>query len=97
MGVTILTVSAQSAASAARYLAGHPVSFPVLWDRDRVVIRMYGVYHRIGLDAFNMARPAYFMVDRGGQVRWHYVSAHQADFPDLKVLREAAAKLLFTG
>lgn len=61
------------------------------------MIRLYGVYHRVGFDAFNIARPAYFMIDRASQVRWHYVSSHQADFPDLKVLREAAAKLLFTG
>ena len=62
-----------------KFLAEHPVSFPFLLDEDRRVTKGYGVYHRIGLDAYNIARPATMVVDRGGVLRFVYVGASQHD------------------
>ena len=61
------------------FLQKNPVSFLFLLDEDRSVTKAYGVYHRIGLDAFNIARPATFVVDRAGAVRFIYVGQEQHD------------------
>jgi peroxiredoxin len=73
-----------------KFLAEHPVSFPFLLDEDRSVTRDYGVYHRIGRDAFNIAHPATFVVARDGSVRWIYVGSNQLDRAPLDQVLEAA-------
>ena len=62
-----------------KYLAEHPTPFPFLLDEDRAVTKAYGVYHRLGKDALNIARPATFVVDRQGMVRFVYVGKGQTD------------------
>jgi peroxiredoxin len=62
-----------------RFLAEHPVTFPFLLDEDRSVTKAYGVYHRIGMDAYDIARPATFVLDRKGVVRFIYVGSSQTD------------------
>jgi peroxiredoxin len=62
-----------------RFLEEHPVSFPFLLDEDRTVTRAYGLYHPIGLDAFNIAHPATLVVDRGEIVRYIYRGKNQGD------------------
>jgi peroxiredoxin len=61
------------------FLDKHPVPFPFLLDEDRAVTKAYGVYRRIGLDAINIARPATFVVDQSGIVRFIYVGGSQTD------------------
>jgi peroxiredoxin len=77
-----------------KYLAEHPISFPFLLDEDRAVTKAYGIYHRLGRDAINIARPASFIVDRKGILRFVYVSSDQKDRADvnsmLRVFNEAA-------
>ncbi len=63
----------------AEYLAKHPISAPFLLDENRQVTKAYGVYHRIGLDAYNIARPATFVVAPDGVIRWIYVGQNQYD------------------
>ncbi len=62
-----------------QYLREHPLSFPFLLDEDRAVTKAYGVYHRLGRDAYNIARPATFVVDPSGVVRYIHVGANQRD------------------
>lgn len=75
-----------------KFLREHPISFPFLLDEDRKVTKSYGVYHRIGKDAFNIARPATFVVDKGGVARFAYVGIDQRDRAPIEavlhVLRE---------
>lgn len=66
-----------------KYFAAHPISFPFLLDEDRAVTKAYGIYHRLGLDAINIARPATFVVDRQGFLRFVYVSSNQRDRADV--------------
>ncbi len=77
-----------------KYLAEHPISFPFLLDEDRTVTKAYGIYHRLAHDAFNIARPATFVVDRKGILRFVYVSSDQKDRADvgtmLRALNQAA-------
>lgn len=46
-------------------------TFPILSDPDGAVIRRYGLTHEgAGIDGQDVARPAEFLLDRGGTVRW---------------------------
>lgn len=76
-----------------RFLADHPLDFPLLVDPDRAVIKAYGVYQFLWFDAFNIARPAVFLLDEGGVVRRVAVGDSQWDRPAqdeiLAAVREA--------
>ena len=69
-----------------KYLAEHPVSFPFLLDEDRAVTKAYGIYQRLAHDAINIARPATFIVDRKGRLRFVYVSSDQKDRADISLV-----------
>lgn len=46
-------------------------TFPILSDRDAAVIREYDLVHKgAGMDGTDIARPAEFLLDRTGTVRW---------------------------
>jgi peroxiredoxin len=62
-----------------KFLAEHPISFPFLLDEDRKVTKAYGIYHRLGLDAINIARPACFVLDSAAIIRFLYVGTSQTD------------------
>ena len=50
-------------------------------DQSRSVLKAYGVWHRIGLDAMNIARPALFVISRDGRIRYSFVADRQHEFP----------------
>jgi len=62
-----------------KFLADHPISFSFLLDEDRKVTKSYGVYHALGLDAINIARPASFVIGRDGIIRYLHVGSNQLD------------------
>jgi peroxiredoxin len=64
-----------------RFVEEHSVTYPVLVDERRATARTYGVWHRLGLDAINIARPALFVIDRSGTIRSIYVAESQGEFP----------------
>ena len=77
----------------AKFLEEHPVSFPFLLDEDRTVTKAYGLYHRLGKDAINIAHPATLVIDRGGTVRYIYRGENQADRAPIEQVTEAVRKL----
>jgi len=76
----------------AKYLAAHPISFPFLLDEDRSVTKAYGLYHRFGHDAINIAHPASLVVDRGGTVRYIYRGDSQTDRAPVEEILDAVKK-----
>lgn len=80
-----------------KYFAEHPVSFPFLLDEDRQVIKRYGLYHRLGTDAYNIAHPATLVLDRGGVIRFLYRGEGQADRAPLEQVLDALKKLQASG
>jgi peroxiredoxin len=58
--------------------------FPVLFDETREVTRAYGVHHQLGVDAYNIARRATFVVGADGKVCWIGVSPTQREGPSLE-------------
>lgn len=65
----------------------------MLIDERRDVAKAYGVWHRLGLDALNIARPALFLIGAEGTVRSIYVGDSQREFPT----REAVLADLTAG
>jgi len=62
-----------------KFLERRHISFPFLLDEDRAVTKAWGVYNRIALDAYNIAKPATFIVGRDGVVKYAYVGKSQMD------------------
>ena len=77
----------------AKFLAEHPVSFPFLLDEDRAVTKAYGLYHRLGRDAIDIAHPATLVIARDGSVRYIYRGENQTDRAPIDEVLAAAKKL----
>ena len=63
------------------YIEETGLPFDVLIDERRDVLRAYGVWHRVGFDAWNIARPAVFLIDTDRRIRYSFVANHQREFP----------------
>lgn len=80
---------AQGQEAVRRYVEETGLPFNILIDESREVVKAYGVWHRVGLDAWNIARPAVFLIDRSGMIRYSFVATTQRDFPSHdELLRE---------
>lgn len=77
----------------AKYLAEHPVQFPFLLDEDRSVTKAYGLYHRFGHDAFNIAHPATLVIGQTQSVRFIYRGKDQTDRIPVPAVVEVVKKL----
>ncbi len=64
-----------------RYVEESGLPFNILVDSSRDVLKAYGVWHRVGLDAWNIARPALFLIDTSGAIRYSFVGDSQEEFP----------------
>ena len=62
----------------------HQYPFPILFDEARTVTRAYGVYHRIGFDAYNIAHPATFVVGKNAKISWIAISPNQVERPPIE-------------
>jgi peroxiredoxin len=81
----------------AKFLQSHPVSFPFLLDEDRSVTKAYGLSHRLGVDAINIAHPATLVIDRDRKISYIYRGDSQTDRAPFHQVMEAAMKLSVSG
>jgi peroxiredoxin len=88
-----VAVLAQKHPAVRRFVEDTGLPFHILVDETREVTKRYGVWHRLGVDAWNIARPALFAIDASGIVRAVYVGESQAEFPTPAQVDEAIAKL----
>jgi peroxiredoxin len=93
LGAEVLVIVGQRPEKVAEYCRTHRLTLRILVDPDRSVIKRYGVYHRLGLTAFNIARPAIVIIDRAQRIRFMYISRSQSDRPDHETLVTALQKL----
>jgi len=77
----------------AKFLEKHPIAFPFLLDEDRAVTKAYGLYHRFGTDAINIAHPATLVVDRQRVLRYIYRGDSQTDRAPVEQVLEAVKKI----
>ena len=80
-GMQVVAVVAQSSDVVRRYVEDQGLPFNILIDESRDVLKAYGVWHRLGLDAWNIARPALFLIDRTGTIHYSFVGERQDEFP----------------
>lgn len=76
-----------------KYFEAHPIAYPFLLDENREVIKAYGLYHRIAIDALDIAHPATIVVDRDARVRYIYKSHTQSDRSPTAEVFKALEKL----
>ena len=77
----VVPVVAQSSERVRAYVEETGLPFNILVDESRAVLKAYGVWHRVGLDAWNIARPALFLIDRSGAIRYSFIADRQDEFP----------------
>ncbi|WEG14385.1 peroxiredoxin family protein [Pullulanibacillus sp. KACC 23026] len=79
LGLAVYSILGQKKDPVIKFLEKNPLPFPVLIDESRDVIKAFDVYHPIGYDAFNIARPSIFLVSPEQTILYSYVGRHQAD------------------
>jgi len=78
-GLGVLVVLCQRRGKVAAWLTKNPLPFPILIDDDRSRAKRWGVYVPLSYDSIHIARPASFVVDAAGVVRYARISRHQLD------------------
>ena len=81
---------AQNRDAVRRYVEETGLPFDILIDERRDVARAYGVYHRMGLTAWNIARPAVFLVDQDARIAYSFIGDDQREFPPQEEILAAA-------
>lgn len=93
LGAEVYVIVGQRPEKIEAYRRTHGLTIPILTDPDRAVIKRYGVYHHFGLTAFNIARPATFIIDREQILRFIHIGQTQRDRPEHTTLVAALQKL----
>jgi peroxiredoxin len=87
--VSVAAVVAQRGDKVRQYFEKTGIELTVLVDETREVVKAYGVWHRLGLDAWNVARPALFLIAPDRTIRYGFVGDSQGEFPEHgEILRE---------
>lgn len=76
-----MAIVAQRSDVVRAYVEDNGLPFNILVDENREVSKQYGVWQRLGLASWNLARPALFLIDRLGRVRYSFVADSQDEFP----------------
>ena len=84
---------AQRSDAVRRYIEETGLPFNILIDDERDVLRAYGVWHRAGLTAWNIARPALFLVDQERRIHYSFVAEWQHEFPEHEEILAAIDRL----
>jgi len=69
-GVKVVAISVDSPAINREHTAKQGYTFTFLSDEKAEVIRRYDLLHEKGFEGADISRPAEFLVDTAGAVRW---------------------------
>jgi peroxiredoxin len=94
--VQVAAVVAQSSKPVRTYIEETGLPFNILIDKSRAVLKAYGVWHAFGLSAWNIARPALFLIDRSGAIRYSFIAKRQQEFPSHAEIMRAIEELLIS-
>ena len=76
-----------------RYVEETGLPFNILIDESREVLKAYGVWHPVGLLSWNIARPALFLIDSTGAIRYSFIADRQDEFPSHDEILAALAEI----
>ena len=84
-GAELIAISSDDEGDTKQTVQNHGLKFPVLADKDREVINAYNV-----IDTGNdrIARPAAYIVRKGGAIAWKSLDAKAARVPTAQILTE---------
>lgn len=85
---------AQKAEAVRRYIEETGLPYDILIDETREVAKSYGVWHAWGLDAYNIARPAVFLIDSSGVIRYSFIGKRQDQYPSQEEVTSQIDRLL---
>ena len=77
-----------------RYIEEVGLPFEILIDEAREVAKQYGVWHAWGLDAYNIARPAVFLMDRNSVIHYSFIASRQNQYPSPQEVNKAFEEML---
>ena len=89
----IVAVVAQRSDVVRRYVEERGLPFNILIDESREVMKAFGVWHSVGLDAWNIARPALFLIDQAGAIRYSFIAERQDEFPSSAEIDQALDRM----
>ena len=84
---------AQSPDAVRLYIEETGLPFDILIDETREVAKAYGVWHAWGLDAYNIARPALFLINQAGRICYAFIASRQDQYPSPTELMRAIEKI----
>jgi peroxiredoxin len=77
----VAAIVAQRSEKVKRFIEDQGLPFDVLVDDTRDTVKAYDVWHAVGLDAWNIARPALFLIEPDGLIAYSFVASWQFEFP----------------
>jgi len=82
----VVVVLAQKQERMSEFLEKHSYPFPLLSDSTREVVKEYGVYVRVNFESVHIARPANFVMDGGGMIKYIFIASIQTEYaPDADI------------
>lgn len=72
------------------YIEETGLPFDILIDETRDMARAYGVWHKFGIDAWNIARPAVFLIEPDSRISFAAIGDNQREFPSQGEILTAA-------
>jgi peroxiredoxin len=85
-GARVVVILAQKRERMADFLEDHVYPFPLLADASREVVKEYGVYVRVNFESVHIARPANFVLDGEGTIKYIFIASIQTEYaPDADI------------
>ena len=81
-GAGVAVIFAEKLERMRDYLEKHSYPFPFLSDGKREVVKEYGVYVRVNFESVHIARPATFILDAEGIIRYNFIASIQTEYPE---------------
>jgi len=92
LGANVFAISIDSIFSHQAWAEKLGITFPLLSDFNREVIRAYGVIHEEILGLKGIAKRSVFILDREGTVRYRWVSEDPSQLPNMEEVKEQIKK-----
>ena len=96
-GAVILAISNEDQRRGAKLKEKLDLPFPLLADTERRVIQEYGVFHHNEPKGRPISRPATFVLDAEGVIRYRYVGDSPPDRPAVEAILDVIAELEWEG
>jgi peroxiredoxin len=95
LNVRIFGISVNDPFSNKAFHEENVLNFPLLCDYLREVVKIYGVYHEdfAGLEGYTVAKRSVFIIDKGGVIRYKWVTQDPGVMPNYDEIKQELAKL----